>query len=231
MIIPSPSPNFDARPEGTEITLLVLHYTGMVSGEAALACMCDPASKVSAHYMVEEDGRIFQLVAEHHRAWHAGISGWRGMQNLNHCSIGVEIVNPGHEFGYRPFPMPQMEAVAELCRGILSRHPIPPRNVVAHSDIAPTRKEDPGELFDWAWLARQGVGLWWKMGEALPDGILSVRDALAAYGYPFTSGEEAELQAVIRAFQRHFVPSYITGKWNAECENRLRNLIKLISAI
>ena len=155
----SPSPNFDRR-GGVPVSILVLHYTGMQSGAEALARLCDSASKVSAHYVVEEDGGVYALVAEEHRAWHAGVSSWHGETRVNAASIGIEIVNPGHEFGYRPFPRVQVEAVIALCRDILSRHEIPARNVVGHSDVAPMRKEDPGELFPWAWLAAQGVGLW-----------------------------------------------------------------------
>ncbi len=158
-IIDCPSPNFDSR-EGHVVDMLVLHYTGMKTGDEAKSRLCDPAAKVSAHYMVEEDGTVFRLIDEQCRAWHAGLSSWRGHTNINQRSIGIEIVNPGHEFGYRPFPKAQMEAVAALCRDILSRHPIPKRNVVAHSDIAPLRKEDPGELFDWEFLAKRDVGLW-----------------------------------------------------------------------
>jgi len=123
--------------------MLVLHYTGMQSAEAALARLCDRAAKVSSHYVVDEDGSVYALVAEPNRAWHAGVSFWRGVTGLNDRSIGIEIVNPGHEFGYRPFPPAQMQAVRALCQGILRRWPgIEARNVVAHSDIAPNRKQD-----------------------------------------------------------------------------------------
>ena len=159
MMIELPSPNFDSR-EGQEIDMLVLHYTGMKTAQEALDRLCDPAAKVSAHYVVDEDGTVYRLVAEENRAWHAGVSSWRGASNVNQRSIGIEIVNPGHEFGYRAFPKAQMETVAALCKGILSRHAIAARNVVAHSDIAPVRKEDPGELFDWKGLAELGIGLW-----------------------------------------------------------------------
>lgn len=154
-----PSPNCDSR-EGQQVDMLVLHYTDMATAKEALERLCDPAAKVSAHYLVEEDGNVHALVAEEMRAWHAGVSAWRGNTNINQRSIGIEIANPGHRLGYRPFPKPQMEAVAALCKEILSRHDIPARNIVAHSDVAPTRKKDPGELFDWKWLAGLGVGLW-----------------------------------------------------------------------
>ena len=156
--VPVPSPNQDSRP-GLAIDHLVLHYTGMRSAEAALARLCDPAAKVSAHYVVDEDGTVYALVEEARRAWHAGVSYWRGVRQLNDCSVGIEIVNPGHEFGYRAFPRRQMAAVEALCRHILARHDIPARNVVGHSDVAPDRKQDPGELFDWPGLAAQGIGV------------------------------------------------------------------------
>ncbi len=157
-IIQNPSPNCNPR-DGQEIDMLVLHYTGMKSGANALDRMCEAAAEVSAHYMVEEDGRIFQLVDEEMRAWHAGKSYWRGHTNINQRSIGIEIVNPGHEFGYRGFPEVQMQSVVALCKDIVKRRNIPARNVVAHSDVAPTRKQDPGELFDWKRLAGEGVGV------------------------------------------------------------------------
>jgi N-acetylmuramoyl-L-alanine amidase len=167
-----PSPNHDERPAGTPIDMLILHYTGMRTGAAAVARLRDPASRVSCHYVVEEDGAVFRLVAEERRAWHAGVSQWRGHTLLNGRSIGIEIVNPGHEWGYRPFPALQMAAVCDLCLDVLARHPIPARNVVGHSDVAPDRKEDPGELFDWEGLAANGVGLWpWRCCCAPSSGI------------------------------------------------------------
>ncbi len=175
----------------------------MRSGAAALARLCDPAAKVSSHYVVEEDGTVFSLVDEGFRAWHAGVSYWRGISGLNDCSVGIEIVNPGHEFGYRGFPDVQMRSVLQLCLGILGRHEVPARNVVGHSDVAPDRKQDPGELFPWKWLAENGVGLW-------TDDMMASRDLmgdLAAIGY------DTRLPAgkVITAFQRHFVPEWVTG--------------------
>lgn len=157
-IIQSPSPNFDSR-DGQQIDMLVLHYTGMRSAVEALERLRDPAAKVSAHYMVEEDGTVHQLVDESARAWHAGVSSWRGNTNINQRSIGIEIVNPGHEFGYRDFPDAQIKSVIALCKAILSRHDIPARNVVGHSDVAPARKQDPGEKFPWGELGKQGIGI------------------------------------------------------------------------
>lgn len=213
---PMHSPNFDSR-EGQPIDMLVLHYTGMRTGLEALSRLTDPAAKVSAHYVVEEDGRVFALVAEDMRAWHAGLSHWRGHTNINQRSIGIEIVNPGHEFGYRPFPAVQMQAVTALCLDILARHPIPARNVVGHSDIAPTRKEDPGELFDWHGLSRAGVGLWPKpMGGNVPQ------TALTEFGYDTQNMEKA-----ITAFQRRFRPQDMSGRWDAQCAAILASLLEL----
>lgn len=218
-IIEQASPNFDSR-EGHVIDMLVLHYTGMKTGAEARARMCDRAAKVSAHYMVDEDGTITRLVGEDRRAWHAGISSWRGETNINQRSVGIEIVNPGHEFGYRPFPAAQMKMVTMLCRDILSRHKtIEPRNVVAHSDIAPVRKEDPGELFEWQTLAKLGVGLWPKQ----PLATDTKAEALADYGYDI-----ADLPKAITAFQRHFRPKLLNGQWDDECAALLAGLLKLV---
>ena len=196
----APSPNHDERPPGTPTDTLVLHYTGMRSAEEAIARLRDPASRVSCHYVVEESGACWRLVPEGRRAWHAGVSYWRGHEALNGRSVGIEVVNPGHEWGYRPFPAAQMAAVCELARGILARHPIPARNVVAHSDVAPGRKQDPGELFDWRGLARAGVGLWpcgvadAGAGDAVRDaaGLAPVRAALGRIGYRVAPADAPE---------------------------------------
>ena len=153
------SPNHDDRPAGMPVDILILHYTGMKTAREAITRLRHPAAEVSSHYVVDEDGTIIRLVPDDRRAWHAGISHWRGHSGLNDRSIGVEIVNPGHEWGYRDFPVLQLAAACDLCLAILSRHPIPARNVIAHSDVAPDRKEDPGEKFPWSDLARNGVGL------------------------------------------------------------------------
>ena len=155
-----PSPNHGPRPEGVPIDILLVHYTGMPTGAEALERLCDGQAQVSAHYLVEEDGTVFSLVPEDRRAWHAGAGYWQGERDINSRSVGVELVNPGHEWGYRPFPDAQMAAFAALARGIMDRHGILPHRVLAHSDVAPSRKEDPGELFDWRGLAAQGVGFW-----------------------------------------------------------------------
>jgi len=154
-VLQRPSPNHDAR--DAPIDMLVLHYTGMQSAAAALERLCDPAAKVSAHYTIDEDGIVYAHVPEERRAWHAGQSFWAGRRNVNGSSIGIELVNPGHEFGYRAFPQAQIAALIELARGILARHAIAPSRVLGHSDVAPARKDDPGELFPWASLAGEGM--------------------------------------------------------------------------
>jgi N-acetylmuramoyl-L-alanine amidase len=224
-----PSPNHDARPEGQAVDILLLHYTDMESAEAALARLCDPSAKVSAHYCVDEDGTVCRLVDEARRAWHAGASSWAGAGDINARSIGVELVNPGHSCGYRPFPAVQMAALANLARDILSRHPIPPQRVLGHSDVAPTRKQDPGELFDWAWLAAEGIGLW--PAPALPPvdlpGVAQIQAGLARYGYavPRHGRLDEETAAVVAAFQRHFRPEAVTGEADAETAARLAGLL------
>ncbi len=186
--------------------MLVLHYTGMRSGAEAIARLRDPAAKVSCHYVVEEDGRILRLVPDARRAAHAGVSHWRGHAALNARSIGIEIVNPGHEWGYRAFPALQMAAVCELCLDILGRHPIPPRNVVGHSDIAPDRKQDPGELFDWQGLAANGVGLW-PGADPAPVAEDEARRLLGTIGYR----TDLPLPVLLTAFQRHWLPGRADG--------------------
>ena len=204
-----PSPNFDSRPDGAPIDMLVFHYTGMRTAAAALDRLTDPEARVSAHYVVEEDGTVWRLVDEKARAWHAGISAWRGETDINGRSVGIELVNPGHEFGYRPFPGAQMEALIELAKGVLERHPIPPRNVVGHADIAPARKMDPGELFDWPRLAAAGIGLWPADGQKAGAG--GHARELGGIGY-----DTADLAAAVTAFQRRFRPSSIDGAIDAE---------------
>ncbi len=224
------SPNHDARPADEPIDILVLHYTGMQSAEAAIARLCDPASRVSAHYVVDEDGTVWRLVPEARRAWHAGISFWRGHHGLNGRSVGVEIVNPGHEWGYRPFPAVQMAAVRDLCAGIIARHEVPPPNVVAHSDIAPDRKQDPGELFDWPGLAAAGIGLWPDFPPAAADGPVdeaALRADLTTIGYT----PAAELATLLRAFQRRWRPARVTGVPDAETALRAAMLASSVRAM
>jgi N-acetylmuramoyl-L-alanine amidase len=228
-IIQAPSRNFNERLH--PLDMLVLHYTGMKDGPSALARMQeDKEPRVSAHYMVEEDGRVFQLVAEDKRAWQAGRSWWRGDEDLNSRSIGIEIVNPGHEFGYRPFPDQQIGSVIGLCKSILSRWPIPQNRIVAHSDIAPDRKEDPGEFFPWQRLASEGIGIWpgkvrpepWMMhGVVTGDAGVTVerlQNDLATIGYKVPSHGQFDdaTAAVVRAFQRRWRQSSISGEGDPE---------------
>ncbi len=229
-----PSPNHDARPHGQAVDILVLHYTGMQSAEAALARMCDPAAKVSAHYCIDEDGSVARLVAEDRRAWHAGASQWAGASDINGRAIGIELVNPGHEFGYRPFPEPQMAALIALAADILGRHPIPPARVLGHSDVAPLRKEDPGELFDWARLAAAGIGLWPEAATEppAPVTVAEAQGLLRHYGYAAPAGGalDEETRAVLRAFQRHFRPAVVSGELDEETIALLSTLVEMMGA-
>jgi N-acetylmuramoyl-L-alanine amidase len=215
------SPNHGARGEPPRVNMLVLHYTGMASVEAALDRLCDPAARVSAHYVVGEDGTVWRLVSETRRAFHAGRSCWLGERDLNLVSIGVEIVNPGHEWGYRPFPEEQMAAVECLCHDILARHPIPPHRVVGHSDIASDRRTDPGELFDWPRMARAGIGIWpmpsSQPGVAPVDRTQTLTD-LGAIGYDVATTPAA---SAIGAFQRRFRPSRCDGLLDTETAARI----------
>jgi N-acetylmuramoyl-L-alanine amidase len=204
--------------------MLVFHYTGMRDAAAALARLCDPAAEVSAHYLIEEDGRILALVDEGSRAWHAGASFWRGETDINSRSIGIELVNPGHEFGYRAFPEPQIAALTELAGDIIGRHPIPARNVVGHSDIAPTRKQDPGEMFPWKDLAeKHGIGLWpcGEPSDLPPEHVILA--GLAHVGYDIW-----DPKAAVTAFQRHFRPWKVDGHLDAETMGRLKALLRVL---
>ncbi len=233
------SPNYNERPEGAAVDTLVLHYTGMESAEAALERMCDPEAEVSAHYCVLEEGEVIQLVDDAMRAWHAGKSYWRGRENINDVSIGIEIVNPGHEFGYQDFPEAQMDAVEQLASDMVSRYRIEPRNVVAHSDIAPDRKQDPGEKFDWKRLAGQGVGLWaesdapphklYAFGDVGKE-VLGLQQRLLEFGYYLKPDGffGAKTQHIVEAFQRHFVQERIDGIWTERCEDVLGKLFALL---
>jgi N-acetylmuramoyl-L-alanine amidase len=235
-----PSPNQDDRPDGMPIGTLILHYTGMQSAQAAVDRLRDPDARVSSHYVVDEDGAVLRLVPEARRAFHAGISYWRGNIELNARSIGIEIVNPGHEWGYRDFPVLQLSAVCDLCLAILSRHPIPQRNVVAHSDVAPDRKEDPGEKFDWEGLARNGVGLWpfdvpdFGMAPGPNDAadLRDLRHALSTIGYRVAPDGPMDpaLGTVLRAFQRHWRQEAVTGQADQGTVARVRAVARLVSA-
>ena len=212
-----PSPNHGPR-RGGAIDMLVLHYTGMTSVAAALDRLCDPAAEVSAHYLIDEDGAVWRLVAEERRAWHAGISRWTGDSDVNSRSIGIELANPGHGPEYRAFTEPQMAALEELAHGILARHPIPPRHVLGHSDVAVGRKLDPGELFDWRRLANAGIGLWSDARNASPAAPAAFPGLIQRFGYPDASA------GAIMAFQRHFRPNQIDGIADSETVARLADL-------
>jgi N-acetylmuramoyl-L-alanine amidase len=206
--------------------MLILHYTGMASAQDALDRLCASESRVSAHYLIDEDGTAWRLVPEARRAWHAGVSYWAGRRDINAASIGIELVNPGHDWGYRPFAPAQMTALIALCHDIFSRHAIPARFVLGHSDVAPQRKADPGELLDWPALARAGIGLWpdfTATRETSPDDVASVQQALADIGYdcPVTGVADAMTKNVVIAFQRHFRPSLCDGAIDAETRARV----------
>jgi N-acetylmuramoyl-L-alanine amidase len=226
--VAAPSPNFDARPANTPVDILLLHYTGMETGAAAVARLTDPDAKVSAHYTVDEDGTVFAHVPEDCRAWHAGVSYWAGARDVNARSIGIEIVNPGHEFGYRSFPDAQIEAVIEVTRGILTRHAIPPERVLGHSDVAPARKRDPGELFPWGALALAGVGLWPQTRKNRLAGAFE--DGLSAFGYGVSPEVDIPTETVVSAFQRHWRPAKIDGVADDECARILAALLRHIDS-
>lgn len=231
------SPNCGPRVGGAPIDILLLHYTGMPSAEGALRWLCDARSTVSSHYFVFEDGRIVRLVDEADRAHHAGVSRWAGEADINSRSIGIEIANPGHEFGYTAFPEAQIDAVITLSLGILARHPIPPARVLAHSDVAPLRKQDPGELFPWNRLHAEGVGHFVSpapvedgpsisLGSAGPD-VARIRSRLRQYGYGLAEAGafDEEMAAVVTAFQRHFRPERIDGVVDRSTEDTLNRLL------
>lgn len=240
LTIDRPSPNHEPRAAGLPVDILLLHYTGMKTAEEALARLTDPASKVSAHYTVDEDGTTYRHVEEARRAWHAGASSWDGASDINGRSIGIEIVNPGHEFGYREFPDAQIRAVIELAQGILSRHPIPQARVLGHSDVAPARKQDPGERFPWERLAGAGIGLWPPAGPAAPGpdleegaggaAVEALQKDLARFGYGIasTGRYDGDTALVIAAFQRHFRPAAVTGVADGETRGRLARLLRLL---
>jgi N-acetylmuramoyl-L-alanine amidase len=215
-IVDRPSPNFNERRQGAPVDILVLHYTGMPTAEGALKRLCDAEAKVSAHYTIDEDGTVYRHVAEEKRAWHAGASFWAGERDINARSIGIELVNPGHEFGYRDFPEPQIVALIELAQGIVKRHAIPPKRVLGHSDVAPKRKIDPGEKFPWVRLAAAGIGVWPKhprLDISRSVQVPEIQRDLAAIGYecPATGVLDEDTRAAIAAFQRHFRPAQVSG--------------------
>lgn len=231
------SPNFGTRRGGAKPDALVLHYTGMETGQAAEDWLCDPASEVSAHYLVHENGRVVQLVPEAERAWHAGKGSWRGVDDVNSFSIGIEIVNPGHALGYPDFSNHQIEAVIALCRDLIRRHAMLPQRVLAHSDVAPGRKIDPGEKFPWGLLARAGVGHHVEPAPLRPGKVLvsgdqgaeveAFQNMLARYGYGIqaTGFFDPETEAVTAAFQRHFRPARVDGMADPSTRDTLARLI------
>jgi N-acetylmuramoyl-L-alanine amidase len=236
-----PSPNFGVRQDGAAPHILLLHYTGMPSAGAAIQWLAAPQSQVSCHYVIDENGKITQMVPEASRAWHAGVSHWRGTADINSRSIGIEIQNPGHDSGYPDFPEVQMAVVAALCLDIVRRHSIEPRHVLAHSDVAPRRKIDPGEKFDWALLARKGIGHWIAPAPAMPDfpvlapadrggAVAHLQHKLQAYGYGLEiTGEYSEDTGfAVAAFQRHFRPALVDGRAD---RSTLETLDALLAAL
>jgi len=222
-ILDRPSPNHGERAGGRRPSILLLHYTGMLTAGAAIDRLCDPAAGVSSHYVVDEDGSIVRLVDEDRRAHHAGVSRWAGDEDVNSASIGIEIVNPGHEHGYRDFPAAQIDAVVALSRRIVDRWSIAPERVLGHSDVAPERKTDPGERFPWPRLAAAGIGHW-VAPEPITDGpsyrqgdegqpVSALQAFLGHYGYglPLTGVFDEQTVAVVTAFQRHFRPALVDG--------------------
>ena len=219
-MIDTPSPNFDER--SLPVSMIVLHYTGMPDAASAIQRLTSPEAKVSCHYLIAEDGQVIRMVTEEKRAWHAGASSWRGVTDVNSASVGVEIVNPGHEFGYRPFPDEQVAALIPLVSAIKDRHGVGRGNVVGHSDIAPARKTDPGELFPWEALARRRL--------ALPSPTRNLMDpfwtdagfilALERFGYDVTEQKKAVI-----AFQRRFRSDQIDGIIDGECRAKLLSLL------
>jgi N-acetylmuramoyl-L-alanine amidase len=219
-----PSPNHGERKLNAKPDMIVLHYTGMRDTEAALVKLCSAGSEVSTHYVVMEDGYIVQCVPEARRAWHAGAAVWEGESDINSCSIGIEIANPGHSHGYPDFPKRQIAAVTALCRSIFTRYRIPAWRVLGHSDVAPARKQDPGEKFPWRVLCDSGIGLWVRPAPIVPGGpvfvlgesdpaIADMQALLGQYGYnvPTAGDFDGATRDVIAAFQRHFRPAQVDG--------------------
>jgi N-acetylmuramoyl-L-alanine amidase len=233
-----PAANVEPRRNGRAPDMLLLHYTGMRSAAAAIAWLARADSKVSCHYVIDLDGCITQQVPETLRAWHAGVSFWAGETDLNSCSIGIEIQNPGHQMGYHDFPAAQMQAVSALAHDICARHTIPARRVLAHSDVAPLRKIDPGEKFDWRFLANAGVGAWIEPSPvcaddaglpvgAPPSAIRAAQVLFCRYGYDMDLSGVLDVKtvAVIAAFQRHFRPARVDGILDLSTLSTLERLI------
>jgi N-acetylmuramoyl-L-alanine amidase len=219
-IIDCPSPNFDERDQ--PVSIVVLHYTGMTDAASAIERLRDPEARVSCHYLIAENGQVMRMVPEDKRAWHAGRSYWRGLHNVNAASVGIEIVNPGHGLGYRPFTAQQMDSLLPLLADLVRRHQVPRANIVGHSDIAPARKQDPGELFDWGLLARHGLAVARPIRDLVDphwtDGGFLL--ALERYGY-----DVREAEAAVTAFQRRFRPELVDGEIDGECRALLLQLL------
>lgn len=238
----APSPNFGARPGNHRVELLILHYTGMPDDDQALSWLRNPMSQVSCHYFIHQNGEILQLVSEDARAWHAGVSCWQGMNDINSSSIGIEIANPGHDHGYHAFAAPQIEALKGLCVEIIQRYQIRPEHVLAHSDIAPERKDDPGELFPWAHLSEDGIGhfvppkplgdgRFFQLGdEGEPVAALQAMFRLYGYECPQSGSYCAQTCAVVRAFQRHFRPELVDGIADQSTIATLHDLLTALQA-
>jgi len=236
-----PSPNHGERKGFARPDCIILHYTGMASAKSALDLLRDSRSEVSSHYFVDEDGTIFQLVPESRRAWHAGVGVWKGERDLNSASIGIEIVNPGHDGGLPPFAEAAIAATTALCRDIAKRHAIRPERILAHSDIAPQRKRDPGELFPWDALWRAGVGHWIppaqitgpalfrEKAEGPPIRALQAMLALYGYGLEMTGVFDPPTRTVVAAFQRHFRPERVDGEADASTIETLRALLNALA--
>jgi len=239
----APSSNFDTRRAIPD--MLVLHYTGMKTAGEAVSRLCDPEARVSAHYVVDEDGTILRLVAEERRAWHAGQGAWQGETDCNAASIGIEIVNPGHEFGYRDFPENQIDAIISLISDIRTRWTIPDARIIAHSDLAPDRKQDPGERFPWKRLASVGHGLWFEpaqeriaaLGVPLNVGdeglgVVVLRAGLHRLGYALTPGGDYDeaTRLTVEAFQRHWRPCQVDGVADGETRAALMGVLQLATA-
>jgi len=237
------SPNFGPRVGVARPDMIILHYTGMKTGEGAEAWLCAPESQVSSHYLVHDNGRIVQMVRESDRAWHAGKSFWAGVTDINSHSIGIEIVNPGHEFGYRSFPARQIASVIDLCRGIIGRCPIPPQRVLAHSDVAPGRKVDPGERFPWRQLADSGVGHFVAPARAGGKHVLAEGDSgssvetlqsmlsLYGYGIEITGSFDQQTATLVSAFQRHFRPRRVDGLADRSTVDTLSRLLASLPTV
>jgi N-acetylmuramoyl-L-alanine amidase len=232
-----PSPNFGPRAADMRPEMVILHYTGMATGQGAEDWLCDPRSEVSSHYLVHEDGRVVQMVREADRAWHAGKSFWRGVTDINSQSVGIEIVNPGHGLGYPAFPARQIRSVVTLCADIVARQGTNPAMVLAHSDVAPGRKVDPGEKFPWDILARAGLGdhvpaSRARRGTSLVagdegQGVTDLQSLLARYGYgiDITGVFDPRTVAVVEAFQRHFRRRSVDGVADASTVQTLERLV------